>query len=591
MRKHFRKALITAICSLALTSLSLAAGPTPNRGNGKLNQSSGIQHVLLLSIDGMHALDFINCANGISTANNGAPYCPNIAALKPTGINYLYAYTSEPSDSFPGLMALVTGGSPRSVGAFYDDAYDRSLDPPAVTTGDGLAKGVCIPYGVPGGTTTEYDEGIDINQNVLNGGAHGAGQTDGGVASIDPQRLERDPAQGCAPVYPWNFVRTNTIFGVVHAAGGYTAWSDKHPSYSAVNGPGNGTNVDDYYSPEINSIPVNLPGVNAGPMSCNPLPDQTAVSSSDTWTSSFQNVQCYDTLKVNAVLNWINGKTHNGTTPAPVPAVFGMNFQAVSIGQKLIERTLTPVVTGGYLDAQGTPTSALLANIEFVDLSVGKMIGELQKNGLLNSTVIIITAKHGQSPIDSSRYLGISTFSGDPISTSPATIAANAGCLPYSESPLNPTGLGPTEDDVSLVWLDSSCTAEQVVGMLETQSPSTNNIAGIGEIFYGAGITQLYNAPGLPPNGDPRTPDILVTPHIGVTYSGSTKKLAEHGGFAHDDTNVMMLVSNPSLSPSTVTTPVTTMEVAPTVLQVLGLNPNALQSVQQEGTAVLPGLN
>ena len=62
--------------------------------------------------------------------------------------------------------------------------------------------------------------------------------------------------------------------------------------------------------------------------------------------------------------------------------------------------------------------------------------------------------------------------------------------------------------------------------MLEEQSPSTSNIAGIGEIFWGAGITQLFNAPGLPPTGDPRTPDILVIPHIGVTYSGSTKKLA-----------------------------------------------------------------
>ena len=126
--------------------------------------------------------------------------------------------------------------------------------------------------------------------------------------------------------------------------------------------------------------------------------------------------------------------------------------------------------------------------------------------------------------------------------------------------------------------------------MLETQSPSTNNIAGIGEIFYGAGITQLFNAPGLPPDGDPRTPDILVTPHIGVTYSGSTKKQAEHGGFAHDDTNVVLFVSNPALRPNQVTIPVTTMQVAPTILQVLGLNPGALQSVQQEGTEVLPKL-
>jgi hypothetical protein len=421
----------------------------------------------------------------------------------------------------------------------------------------------------------------------LNGGAPTG--ADGGIQSIDPKRLVRDPAKGCAPVYPWNFVRTNTIFGVVHAAGGYTAWSDKHPSYSAVSGPGNGSNVDDYYAPEINSIPVSLPGVSAGSTSCSPLPDQTAVSASDTWTNSFQNIQCYDTLKVSAILNEINGKTHNGAAPARVPTVFGMNFQAVSVGQKLIEKTLSPTVTGGYLDAQGTPTDALLGEIEFVDAAIGQMVATLKSNGLYGSTLIVITAKHGQSPIDSSRYLGISTFTGDPITTSPATIAANAGCLPYSESPLNPTGLGPTEDDVSLVWL-SQCTAESVVALLEEQSPTTNNVAGIGEIFWGRGITQLFNAPGLPPNGDPRTPDILVTPNIGVTYSGSGKKLAEHGGFSHDDTNVMILVSNPSLRPATVTTPVTTMEVAPTILKALGLDAEALQSVQQEGTATLPNV-
>jgi hypothetical protein len=171
-------------------------------------------------------------------------------------VNYLGASTSEPSDSFPGLMALVSGGSPRSVGAFYDVAYDRSLDPPGKTTGNGVhgAPSLCKPGTPPKGTTTGFDEGIDIDKTNLNGGAPTG--ADGGIASIDPARLERDPAQHCAPVYPWNFVRSNTIFGVLHKAGGCTAWSDKHPSYSSVSGPGNGKNIDDYYAPEINSIPV-----------------------------------------------------------------------------------------------------------------------------------------------------------------------------------------------------------------------------------------------------------------------------------------------------------------------------------------------
>ena len=575
--------LLSCVALAALTLGLAATVPDSVKADGS------IRHVLLISIDGMHALDFINCANGIAGANGGAPYCPNLAGLKSNGVNYLDASTSKPSDSFPGLMAIVSGGSPRSVGAFYDVAYDRSLQPPIITTGNGVAgsPGACKPFQPPTGTTTEFDEGIDIDQTKLNGGAPFG---DGGINSIDPRKLERDPARGCAPVYPWNFVRTNTIFGVVHASGGYTAWADKHPSYSAVSGPGDGSNLDDYYSPEINSIPVPLPGVRVNnTVSCFlKLPDQTAVSSSNAWTDSFQNIQCYDTLKVNAILNQINGKTHDGSRRAPVPAVFGMNFQAVSIGEKLIEKSLSPVVRGGYLDNQGTPSPALMGEIQFVDAAIGKMVSALQSAGVYQSTLIVITAKHGQSPVDSARYTGIT--SNGPVTTSPATILDNSHCLPLSESPSNPTGIGPTEDDISMVWLNNSCTTSQAVGLLEAQSPASANIAGIGQIFSGPALTQLFNAPGLPPNGDPRTPDILVTPNVGVTYSGSTKKQAEHGGFAHDDTNVIMLLSNPQLPARTVYSPVETMQVAPTILQALGLNPSALQSVVIEGTSVLPGI-
>ncbi len=567
--------LLSCVAPGALALGLAAAHPAPATAGG----DSHVKHVLLISIDGMHSVDFINCANGISGANGGKPYCPNLAGLKATGINYLDTSTSKPSNSFPELMAIVSGGSPRSVGAFYDVAYDRSLDPPTIATGNGVAGGACQTGTAATGTTTEFDEGIDIDQTLLNGGAPSG---DGGIASIDPKKLERDPAKGCAPVYPWNFVRTNTIFGVIHKAGGYTAWSDKHPSYSSVSGPGNGGNLDDYYSPEINSIPVALPQITA----CNPLPDQTAVSPTNAWTDSFQNIQCYDMLKVNAIVNQANGKTHNGMAPAPVPTIFGMNFQAVSVGEKLIEKKLS--LTGGYLDSIGTPSPSLLSEIQFVDASIGKIISALKTAGVYSSTLIVITAKHGQSPVNSSRYTGIT--SAGPVTTSPATILDNSHCLPLSESPSNPTGIGPTEDDVSLIWLNNSCTTGMAVASLKSQSPASTNIAGIGEIFSGPALTQLFNAPGLPPNGDPRTPDILVTPNIGVTYSGSTKKLAEHGGFSHDDTNVMMLLSHPSLSAKTVTTPVETMQVAPTILKALGLDPNALQSVILEGTEVLPGV-
>src|SRR5579862_2535317 len=142
------------------------------------------QHLLLISIDAIHSVNYDICAS------NGS--CPTLASLGQQGVNYTRTTTSRPSDSFPGLMAIVAGGSPKTVGAFYDVAYDRVLAPPKVTTGNGVARGSCTA-GVANGTTTEYEEGIDLDQSKLNGGAPNAGLTDGGIASIDPDRLPRDP--------------------------------------------------------------------------------------------------------------------------------------------------------------------------------------------------------------------------------------------------------------------------------------------------------------------------------------------------------------------------------------------------------------
>ena len=113
-----------------IVGVALGATPPSNADSPSNLHRGGIQHVLLISIDGMHSVDFINCANGIAGVNGGAPYCPHLAELRSDGVNYLDATTSKPSDSFPGLMAIVAGGSLRMVGAFYDVAYDRSLDLP-----------------------------------------------------------------------------------------------------------------------------------------------------------------------------------------------------------------------------------------------------------------------------------------------------------------------------------------------------------------------------------------------------------------------------------------------------------------------------
>ncbi len=422
------------------------------------------------------------------------------------------------------------------------------------------------------GTQVGFDEEIDIDYLKLNGGG-----------GINPAYLPRDPKNGCAPVYPHNYIRVNTIFEVARTAGLYTAWSDKHPSYDFVNGP-SGLGVIDLYSPEINSIPVPLPNVKV-PLAgaCSPLPDPGAATSSTPGPTASRTSSATTAQGAGDPQGNRRGMNSSGNA-AQVPNLFGMNFQSVSVGQKLVEKVTTPAptttttvsptttVTGGYLDAAGTPTPALLAEIQYVDAAIGQMVKELKDASLLNTTAIIITAKHGQSPIDPNRVQRIPHDA--PAKMAPSTYLAGQS-IGVAQA---------DEDDVSLLWLtdDSAPGVLAAVNALEGAA-ATVGFDG-GQIYYGASLETLLDNPQL----DLRTPDIVIAPNVGVIYTGGGKKIAEHGGFAHDDTNVMLLVSNPTLHQSLVTTPVATAQVAPTVLNLLGLNPNALQAVVAEGTQALP---
>ncbi len=538
---------------VAVGALAVAAGVSAPALAGSIGSAgNGVQRVLLISIDGMHALDFENCSKGMSGVNGGQPFCPHMAKLADHGYTYTEASAARPSDSFPGLTAIVTGASPRTTGAFYDVSYTRTLSPPAKTTPYGIVGGANLCPGTVG-TQLGYDEEIDVDLTRLDAGG-----------GIDPGFLPRDPKRGCAPVYPHQFISTNTIFEVVKNAGGYTAWMDKHQSYEIVKGP-SGQGVNDFWAPEINSIPVPINVTRIKGQSCNPLPDQTHVSSSDDYTKSFKNVQCYDAYKAQGVLAQIEGRDHTGSAQTQVPNLFGMNFQAVSVGQKLVEKSIG--VTGGYLDARGVPSAALLGQIQFVDAAIGQMIGDLNYRGLLNSTAIIITAKHAQSPIDPKSVLRIPA--DDATKNAPSSFVNTTQAL---------------EDDISLLWLTDRSPAG-VASAVQTLEQNRVAIgADGGEILYGRQLSLMFN-----PN-DGTTPDIIVMPKLGVVYTGGKGKISEHGGFSNDDTNVMMLVSNPYLAPQTFTTRVSTAQVAPTVLKVLGLDPASLNSVHTEGTQVLPGL-
>ena len=188
--------------ALAVSSLSFARDNEDGRD---------IKHVLLISVDGMHALDLTNYI----AVHPGS----TLAQLSGHGITYTNASTPYISDSFPGLAALVTGGSPTTTGLWYDVSFNRKLSPPAQTTGTGIPGGANLCPGTVG-AALGYDEGVDFDLSRLDAGG-----------GINPAFLPRDPNNGCKPVLPHQCVRVNTIFNVAREAALYTAWIDKHTSY------------------------------------------------------------------------------------------------------------------------------------------------------------------------------------------------------------------------------------------------------------------------------------------------------------------------------------------------------------------------
>jgi hypothetical protein len=537
MRNPRRKFALRSLGIITLVAGITAFCVARHEARGEGDEDQRLQHVLLLSVDGLHAVDL---ANYVTSHPQSA-----LARLSANGITYTRASTSKPSDSFPGLLSMITGGSPGVTGVYYDDSYDRQLLPPLVD-GDGNPLGGSVP-----GTEVVYDETVDRDLTRPDAGG-----------GINPDRLPRDPATGM-PVYPHSFLRVNTIFEVAKQVRLRTAWSDKHPAYEIVNGP-SGQGVDDLFTPEINSYTP-----------------ESATTTHVVNTSSVQGTENYDDTKVTAILNEISGFDHTGTgRRVGVPAIFGMNFQAVSVAQKLVGNvnpdgsapTDTNMVNGGYqIDAStGLPVpSPLLASaLDHIDQSIGQMVAALRQRGLLRSTLIIVTAKHGQSPIDPTLLKsGLTGFNlKDAIKNLVDPVAPIAQL---------------TADDVGLIWLK-----DQGQAGTATKALQAGQSGAFIESIYAGALLKLNFAD---PASDTRVPDIIVQPELGVIYSNSKAKDEEHGGFTIDDVNVALLVANPQIHAATVQAAVETTQIAPSILSALGLDPSRLQAVRAQGTRALPG--
>ncbi|WP_264038785.1 alkaline phosphatase family protein [Mycolicibacterium hodleri] len=509
------------------------------------------KHVVLLSVDGMHESDL---AGFVTTHPQSA-----LATLVGRGISYTAAQTPVPSDSFPGLLAQVTGGTPKTTGVYYDDSYAHDLLEPGTTNCTGVKPGASV----------SFTEELDKDVTKIDGGQGLPGLPDGVLKMtadptqvIDPAKLPVSPAT-CAPLTPGGYLKVNTVFSVIHDAGRRTAWSDKHPAYAILNGA-NGTTIDDLFTPEVDSSPA---GAKEG----------------DSWVDDNALTQRYDRYKVDAVVNEVAGRDHSGSKEVGVPALFGMNFQSVSTAEKL---ATSGGHAGGYGPDGRTPGPVLASALDFVDAQVGRIIDAVDRAGATGTTTVILSAKHGQSPMQPETLTRIDD--GAIIDDINAEWAKGH---PDTKELI----VHSVNDDAMIMWLaDRSPEAVAFVkDRLSARAGMGTDIGGKPKPFTASGTEKIYagaDAAGFfgTTASDLRVPDVYASTKPGTVYTTGTK-IAEHGGVTPADRNVPLVVAGPGISHRDDASAVGTAQIAPTILGRLDLDPQKLQAVVAEHTQPLPG--
>ena len=571
-----KRLLVASLMILILPLFASHGIAAETQGSDKHNNK--IQHVLLISVDGLHQSDIDWYVHNNTNSE--------LAKLVHGGAEFTNAHTSDPSDSDPGGTALMTGGDPRATGIYYDVSYNHAT----------YEAGTTLCQGQPRGGDVVYDSPDDLNVTRLDAGQNIPGldsnpalvlkMTGNPQTVLVPSTFPVNPVT-CQPIWQHSYLKVNTIFEVAKAAGMRTAWSDKHPVYESFNGP-SGHGIDDLFTPEIDSLAIEPNG--------QPYPVNAA------WTKDDAATKQYDGYKVQAIINEIDGYDHSGQHKVGVPAIFGMNFQAVSVAEKLKSSPTTLIgpdslgkytedakVLGGYMPGTHTPGPLLKSALDNVDGQLKRMVDEINNQGLNDSTAIIVTAKHGQSPIDPNQLRRIDD---GPIITS----INNAWNLTNpSSTPLIVAG---TDDDLwqSYLSVKTQAAADFVGSYLWNHSApgvayngTTVQVAhsGLAKIYAGEEAADFFGVH----TSDPRHPDVFGRVQVGVVYTGGSK-IAEHGGDNPGDRDVPILVYAPgNVIPGSNDKWVETTQVAPTILKLLDLDPHNLQAVGIEHTQVLPGLH
>ena len=237
-------------------------------------------HVLIVSIEGLRA---VNLANFVASHPEST-----LGELSRRGVTFTNAHVPWP-DSAAGLMAIVTGGSPISTGIFSGEGYDRAL-----------ARSGCAP------------SATELNLKARS-------------AEV------RTASAGCGVEAVHQLVRVNSMFDLVHAAGGRTAWADANAAHAdLLRGP-SGSGLDEVF-----------------------VAKASAAEASDK--------ECVD-----AVIGWM------GHDVAKTPRLFGLSLGGLDAAERSVPLVRSAVV-GNVAGVKRSP-------MEHVDAEVGRIIAGLEERG------------------------------------------------------------------------------------------------------------------------------------------------------------------------------------------------------------------
>ena len=297
---------------------------------------------LIVDIAGLHARDLDRWVREHPDSALGG--------LSARGDSFTNAWLPA-NDPVVGLLALATAGTPISTGIPATTFYARDLAP---------MQGNCDSAGTF----------VDLSRN----------------AAASGQVVARDPARGCSPVEPHELLPYNTIFDLVKARGGTTAWAGSEERLVDLLRGHKGTGLSEAV---------------------------VVISQGDGHAT--------DEMRVASVKRWIESSAPSINPP---PALIGITLD----GFDAVERT--PAQDANY---SGRLTPHAEQALRQIDERIAELVLCLRQKGLFKRTWILVTATHLFAPAKHLTSRHFSTTGMEQVLRNAGMPAANIsvsdGCL------------------------------------------------------------------------------------------------------------------------------------------------------------------